>query len=496
MTIESSHYSTAVIGAGSGGLTVAIGLAAFGKPVALIEGGAVGGDCTNVGCIPSKTLIHAAEHGADAATVLATVQQKRDHLRDEETALVQQIKNLNYIHGRACFVSARELEVTHADGSRRKISADRIVIAAGSRPREIEIPGLTPERLLTNENLFELADAPRHLAIVGAGVIAMEMAFAFRKLGSHVTIITQDRRVLTSGPQAASEVLAESLREQAIDLCYGVTVAGYDSATETLRLSDGTAIPGVDRVLLAIGRARNIDRLGLERAGVQFSSENGIAIDSYGRTNVPGIYAIGDVTPTSRWTHSAGAQGRRVVQRIAFPWLPAWSREPLYPSATFSDPEVATVGLQPEQIARRYHPGLIKTLRVELSSTDKGYTEGIKRGFIQIYVLRLSGRILGATIVGPRAAEMISFFTLAISERLSLYRLYRLVYPYPTHSSGIQTLADTFLRETLPRVPAELGALLRYGLATIWGRLRGDSFAVAPPPDLKLGAFGGWGGDA
>lgn len=496
MTAQNSTYSTIVIGAGSGGLTVAIGLAAFGKPVALIEGGAVGGDCTNVGCIPSKTLIHEAEQrAADPATILATVQRRRDHLRDEETQLVQKIENLTYIHGWARFVSPKELEVTRADGSRRTLSAANIVIATGSRPRELEIPGLSHERVLTNEIIFELKDAPRHLAIVGAGVIAMELAFAFRKLGSRVTILTQDQRVMQQGSEAAAEVLAASLREQKIEVRYGATVTAYDDESETLQLKAGAPIQGVDRVLLAIGRARNIDRLGLEQIGLKFSPDSGIQVDSYGRTNVSGIYAIGDVTPTSHWTHSAGAQGRRVVQQIAFPWLPAWGAEPLYPNATFSDPEVANVGLMPDQIARRYHPGLIKTLRVELPSTDKGYTEGLKYGFIQLYVLRLTGRILGATIVGPRAAEMISFFTLAISEGITLYRLYRLVYPYPTHSTGIQTIADTFMRETLPHIPAELGAVLRYGLATIWGRMRGGSFELAAAPDLKLAAFGGWGGE-
>lgn len=494
MTTQTPNYSTIVIGAGSGGLTVAIGLAAFGTSVALIEGGAVGGDCTNVGCIPSKTLIHAAEQRvADAATILATVQRRRDHLRDEETAHVQQIENLTYIHGWARFVSAKDLEVTHADGSCRRVTAANIVIATGSRPREIEIPGLPPARVLTNESIFELQDAPRHLAIVGAGVIALELAFAFRKLGSRVTVLSRKQRVMEQGSAAASEVLAASLSDHEIDVRYGVAVTAYDAEREALRLNDGSAVEDVDRVLLAIGRARNIDQLGLEQIGVEFSHDSGIQVDRNGRTNISGIYAIGDVTPTSHWTHSAGAQGRRVVQQIAFPWLPSWSPEPLYPNATFSDPEVANVGLLPDQIARRYHPGLIKTLRVELSATDKGYTEGLKYGFIQVYALRLTGRILGATIVGPRAAEMISFFTLAISEGVTLYRLYRLVYPYPTHSTGIQTIADMFMRETLPHIPAELGAVLRYGLATIWGRVRGGSFATVTPPDRKLAAFGGWG---
>ena len=475
---ETTHYSTIVIGAGSGGMTVAIGLAALGREVALVEAHAVGGDCTNVGCIPSKTLIHLAEQRAageggvgDAAAVLATVQARRDHLRDEETELVQHTDHLRFVRGWAQFIGPKLLEVSHG-GVTQRLSADQIVIATGSRPRTIAIPGLPAERVLTNESVFELADAPRHLAIVGSGVIAMELSFAFRKLGSRITIVTQDRRVLASSAPEASAVLAQSLAARDIDVRYGVSVAGYDEPTQTLRLTSG-AVEDVDAALLALGRVRNIDRLGLERAGVRFDPARGIPVDSQGRTNIPGIYAVGDVTPDSYWTHSANAQGRQVVQRIAFPLLPAPRRTPLYPSAVFSDPEVAQVGLTPDQIARRYHPGLIKTLRIELKTTDKGYTERLERGFIQISALRLTGRILGATIVGPRASEMITFLTLAISARISLYRLFRLVYAYPTLSLGIQKLADTFVRETLPNLPAELRDVARYGLATLWLRSGG-----------------------
>jgi pyruvate/2-oxoglutarate dehydrogenase complex dihydrolipoamide dehydrogenase (E3) component len=196
---------------------------------------------------------------------------------------------------------------------------------------------------------------------------------------------------------------------------------------------------------------------------VQFDPRTGIATDSYGRTNIPHIYAIGDVTPTSAFTHSANAQGRRVAQRIAFPWLPARAPEPYYPSATFSNPEVATAGMRQEQIAAQYPPGLIRRIRVDLvTQTDRGYTDDLQRGFIIVDAVRLTGQILAATIVGPRASEMISLFTLAIQERISLYKLYRVVYPYPTFSSGIQKVADAFLRETLPKLAAEIPAYLRY----------------------------------
>jgi len=217
---------------------------------------------------------------------------------------------------------------------------------------------------------------------------------------------------------------------------------------------------------VAVGRVRNLESLGLEQAGVKVDARTGVQVNSYGETNVKGVYAIGDVTPTSAFTHSANAQGRRVTQRIAFPFLPLTKNEPIFPNATFSDPEVANVGLTQKQIAEKYHPQLIKRIRVNFKDhTDRGYTDGVEHGFIIADVIRLTGQILHVTIVGPLASEMISFFTLAISQKISLHKIYRLVYPYPTFSSGILKVADFFMRETLPNIGKELGAFLKYRFA-------------------------------
>jgi pyruvate/2-oxoglutarate dehydrogenase complex dihydrolipoamide dehydrogenase (E3) component len=464
-------YSTIVIGAGSGGLTVAIGLAALGRKVALVEGHHVGGDCTNVGCVPSKTLIHQVnhrEHGADSRSILATVQTKRNNLRDQETEHVQHTDNLELITGWARFLGPKQLEITRTDGAKQTISADNIVIATGSRPRRLEILGLPADRTLTNESVFELQEAPRHLAIIGSGVIAMEMAFAFHKLGTQITVITRSRRVLSTSIPEASEALHEALIDRGIPVHYQATPQSYDAASEMLHakgIGGAFAVTGVDYVLLAAGRVRNLERLNLEQSGVAFG-EHGIGVDSYGQTNVPGVFAIGDVTPTSHFTHSANAQGRRVVQRIAFPFLPARGPEPFYPSATFSDPEVADVGMTQGEIARSFHPNLIKRLRIDLSALDRGYTDSVRHGFIIVDVVRLTGRILHATLVGPHISEMLPFFTLAISERISLYRIYRMVQPYPTLAGGIQKIADAFMRETLPNLRTELPTYLRYRFAT------------------------------
>lgn len=460
------HFETIVIGAGSGGLTVAIGLANLGRAVALVEGRHVGGDCTNVGCIPSKTLIHQARTGASGAQALAETQHKRNHLRDEETVSVGATEHLTLIHGWARFVAPRTLEVMGEQGEQQTISADQIVVATGSRPCTLDIAGLPAQRMLTNETVFELTEAPRHLTIIGSGVIAMELAFAFQRLGSRVTIVTRSSRVLERAIPEASQALAVSLVERGIVVYTGGAVESYDATTMTLQVRVGgqaMLLDNVDYVLLAVGRERNVNGVGLEQTGARFGGD-GVETDSYGKTTATGVYAIGDVTRTSAYTHSANAQGRRVVQRIAFPYLPAFGPEALYPDAVFSEPEVAHVGMMPAQIARHYHPQLIRRIRVDFKDTDRGYTDGLKHGFIIVDAVRLTGRILGATVVGPQASELISFFTLAISEHISLYRIYRLVFPYPTYSSGIAKVADAWMRGTLPNIIGELKAYGRYRL--------------------------------
>lgn len=467
-----THFHTIVIGAGSGGMTVAIGLANLGKQVAFVEGNHVGGDCTNVGCVPSKTLIHLAKNfkpNMNADDMLKEVTRKRDALREKETEEVKHIKNITFVEGMAKFSGQKEIEISLKSGGTQKITGENIVIATGARPRLIDITGLPKERVLTNEVLFDITQLPKHLVVVGAGIIALEMAFAFRKLGSQVTIFALDKAPLLTYIPEVSEVMEKEIEKKGITAYYGATAKSFNEATQTLTLQQGEKeiqIKDVDKVLVAIGRVRNLESLQLDQAKIKWEARSGVAVNSYGESNIKGVYAIGDVTPTSAFTHSANAQGRRVTQRIAFPFLPLTKKEPIYPNATFSDPEVANVGLTQKEIAERYHPQLIKRIRVDLKDhTDRGYTDGIEHGFIIVDALRLTGQIVHATVVSAYASEIISFFTLAISQKISLYKIYRLVYPYPTFSSGILKVADFFMRETLPNIGKELVAFLKYRFA-------------------------------
>ncbi len=460
-----NNYHTIVIGAGSGGLTVAVGLTGFGKSVALVEKNYVGGDCTNVGCVPSKILIHEVNNlhssGLSPQEILAKVREKRNHLRDEETDWVKGLEKAEFIEGAAEFITSHQLRVKLNAGGEKEISAKNIVIATGSSPIRIPIEGLIEERTLTNENIFEQEDPPKHLAIIGAGVIGTEMAFAFNKLGSKVSLVDFAPRVMSVVSEKASEVIHESLVTKGIDVHVDTKATSYDESTQSLHLESGAVLEGVDKVLLAIGRAPNVNNLGLKNTGINYS-KRGIDTNAYGATNVKGLYAIGDVTPQSNFTHSANAQGRRLVTRMALPVLPRFKAEPPYPNATFSQPEIAQVGLSLAQLKERYHPKLIKSLTFELKDTDKGYTESLNAGFVAIHAMRLTGRVLSAEIVAPKASEMISLLTLAVYQGLSLYKLSGLIYPYPTFSEGIKKLADKFTLETLPKLPQELGAYLSY----------------------------------
>lgn len=462
----SETYDAIVIGAGSGGLTVAVGLVGFGKRVALVEADRVGGDCTNVGCIPSKRLIHLSrglDAGRDPAAVLAAVRATRDGLAEREAREMQAAAGIDLIRARAALLAPGRVRTTAAAGSAREITARHVIVATGSRPRTLRIPGLPEEALLTNETLFELVAAPSHLAIVGAGAIGLEMACAFRRLGSRVTVIDAERRVLAGAPAVAGEVVAAALAEQGIELRLGTRTHEYDAATRTLVITDGAParLSDVDRVLVAIGREPNLEVV----AGQVATGPAGIVVDAWGRTSAKGVWAVGDVTPLAHQTHAANAYGRRIVQRIALPWLPAPRRPPLIPNAVFSDPEVAWVGPSEAELARRCHPDALTHLRVELARTDRGLTDGVRHGFVAIDAVRLTGRIVAATAVGPGASEMIATLTLAIERRISLLRLQRQVWAYPTFSGAIGALADQFARQTLPRLGPELRAYARHRFA-------------------------------
>lgn len=456
------RFDAIVIGAGAGGLTVGLGLAALGRSVALVEADRVGGDCTNTGCVPSKRLIHLARHQpSDAQAIFADVRRTRDELAGRERDEMDRIENLTFIAGRATFQTRSTLTVDTKVGT-RVISAANIVIATGSRPIRLTIDGLPAARTLTNESVFEITSTPRHLAIIGAGAIGLELAAAFNRLGTKVTMVDLADRVLVPAIPEASQTVAAALAEREIATYLRSKATRYDDATSTLTLDtpDGdVAVDGVDAVLLAVGRVPNIDQLNLDAAGVAHT--RGIVVDSWGRTSVKGIWAVGDATVGSNQTHAANALGRRVVQRIAFPWM-AFGRPPLLPAAVFCEPEVAWVGMSSGEVAKRVHPRMVRTIRVDLGEIDRSLTDAVSAGFVSITARRLTGRILGATIVGPHAAEIVATLTQAIEQGVSLFRLSRRAYAYPTFTSILGKAGDVFTRSTLTNLKTEISVYLRF----------------------------------
>lgn len=227
------------------------------------------------------------------------------------------------------------------------------------------------------------------------------------------------------------------------------------------------AVAGVDAVLMAVGRAPNV--AGFEDAVA--TGPGGIAVDGWGRTSAEGVWAVGDVTPVAHQTHAANAYGRRIVQRIALPWILPIGRPPVIPDAVFSDPEVAWVGPTPPELSRRCHTGTLMRLRVDLAGTDRGLTDGVRHGFVAITAVRLTGRVVSATVVGPHASDLLPLLTFAVARRTSLLRLQRQVHAYPSFAGTIGAVADEFARRTLPHLRTEAAAYGRYR----WRRGRDDS---------------------
>ncbi len=472
-------FDAVVIGAGSAGLTVAVGLAGLGKRVALVESGPIGGDCTNTGCIPSKTLIHqASRHGplpgpapavdglSAAAAALALVRQRRDELARRERAEIPAIPGIELVEGRARLVAAGRVEITRADGVTRSIDAAHVVVATGAGPRPLVIDGLPAALALTNETLFEQPDLSGHLVVIGGGAIGVEMACAVRRLGARVTVVTRGTSLLSAEDRAATSVLVAELRARGIDVRTSAEAARFEHATSTLVLGDGSRLDAVDQVLVAIGRSPRVGGLGLEHVGVKITS-SGIATDHVGRTGVAGLWAVGDVTDLSHTTHGANAYGRRVVQAIAFPMIPIRNRPILVPTAVFSDPELASVGLSLAEIERRWPTAAVRRFEIDLASLDRAHTDDVRHGIMIVIAERLTGRVLRATTVGPHASETIGIVTLAIQRNISLHRLYRLVHPYPTFAAALGKAADEFTRETLPHLPRESAAWLRTRLPKV-----------------------------
>lgn len=456
------NYPLIVIGAGAGGLVIAIGAAKAGKKVLLIEKGPFGGDCTNFGCIPSKTLIAQAEiahnlkiSGAkfDSFNANEALERVRDIIArvraHEEPEALQKI-GVETLTGEASFVDCHTLEVKRKDGQTETVKGKKIVIATGSYPFIPPIEGLKEAPFLTNETIFDLKEIPKSLAVLGAGPIGCELGQAFSRLGSKVTIIESLRGALPNEEPEVCRVLAEQFKKEGMDLyvkCDTNQITYREGKFLICIVEEGAEHDiEVEKLLIATGRPPNT--AGLEKAGVNFSEE-GIRVDAYGRTNQKHIYAVGDCVGTPFFTHRAEYHGRAVLISLLIPFMrKKVEGEPL-PRVTFTDPEIASVGLSEKQAHEKYGPSKIATYHVPFSDIDRAICSAREEGFVKVITKKWSSSILGATIVAPRAGEMLQEVTLAMQAKKPLRSLARLIHPYPTYSAAIRKAADMWLTQTI-----------------------------------------------
>lgn len=428
-----------VIGAGSGGLSVAAGASQMGADVILLEGHKMGGDCLNYGCVPSKALLasaklahaqsHAAPFGVADHAPQVDYAAAKDHVRDV-IAQIEPMDSQERFEGFGVRVIrdwGTFLSPTQVQAGDFVITARRVVIATGSSPLVPPIPGLDQVPFETNETIFDLRDKPDHLLIIGGGPIGMEMAQAHVRLGCKVTVIEGARALGKDDPEAAAVVL-EALRAEGVEILEHAMVArvrGKAGAVEVVT-EDGAVHAG-SHLLLAAGRKANTDRLNLQAAGIE-QTRTGIKVDDSLRTTNRKVYAIGDVAGGLQFTHVAGYHAGVIIRSALF-GLPSKAKTAHIPWATYTDPELAQVGLTKAQ-ARDRHGDRVEIAQFDYAHNDRAVAERKTTGFIKVMVVK--GRPVGATIVGHQAGELINLWSLALANNLKMSQIAAMVSPYPT----------------------------------------------------------------
>lgn len=429
-----------IIGAGSGGLSVAAGAAQMGARVVLLEGHKMGGDCLNYGCIPSKALIaagkqaHAMEAGAPLGVAPATPVVDYAAAKDHVHSVIEAIKPMDsqerfegfgvtVIREFGRFISEREVQAGDT-----VITARRFVIATGSGPLVPPIPGLGDVTVHTNETIFDLRERPEHLIIVGGGPIGMEMAQAHLRLGSKVTVIEGAKALGKDDPELAAIVL-DNLRAEGVEIVEGAMaekVSGGKDGPVTIHTNEGDFTGS--HLLMAVGRKVNLDKLDLDKARVAHD-RGGVRVDPGLRsTTNKRVYAIGDAAGGLQFTHVAGYHAGVIVRSMLF-GLPAKAKTDHIPSATYTDPELAQVGLS-EVEARKKHGSALEVVRAEFTHNDRAVAEGKTRGLVKVMIVK--GRPVGASIVGPQAGELIGTWAMAIANNMKMSAIAGTVLPYPT----------------------------------------------------------------
>ena len=470
------QYNMVVIGAGTAGLVTAAGVAGLGGKVVLVERYLLGGDCLNFGCVPSKTLIAASRTAAevrradrygvkpapgevDFAAVMERVRRVRGEISHHDAVGKFRDMGVDVFLGEATFTGPDTIEV---NGQMLRFA--RACIATGARAFRPDIEGLAEAGYHTNETIFSLTKLPGRLAVLGSGPLGCELSQAFARLGSEVTIIERGSQFLGKEDRDAAEIVGKSFMRDGIHCVFNAQVkrvtAGAGGKQLLLVVEGKESTVEVDAILVGYGRAPNVDRLGLEAARVEYDARHGVKVDDHLRTTNKRIYAAGDVCLKHKFTHTADATARIVIQNALF-----WGRKKLsaltIPWCTYTDPEVAHVGLYEHEARER---GIeVDTFTKPFKDNDRALTEGDDEGFVRVLVKKGSDRIVGATIVGRHAGDMISELSVAMAGKVGLGTLASVIHPYPTLAETIKGVGDMYSRTRLtPFVAAFFRLILKW----------------------------------
>ncbi len=476
-------YDLVVIGAGTAGLVVAAGAAGLGLglKIALIERSLMGGDCLNVGCVPSKCVIRSSRVVADMRDAAPFGIQPPETIDIDFAAVMQRMRRIRAgISHHDSAERFRQLGIDVFLGSARFVSNEAIavndsqlrfkkaVIATGARATHPNVLGLAEAGYLTNETVFSLTECPKRLAVIGGGPIGCELAQAFHRLGSQVTLLHKHEHLLDREDADAAEIVQQQFFKEQLHLILDCSLERVETtnAGKVIHYHQNGSLQKVvvDEILVGTGRTPNVEDLNLEAVNVQYDAHRGVVVDDYLQTTNPRIYAAGDICMNWKFTHAADAAARIVIKNALFaPFGLGRSKlsSLVMPWVTYTDPEIAHVGLY-EQEARA--EGIdADTIKIPFSRVDRALADGEPEGFVKILHKRGSDQILGATIVARHAGEMISEVTFAIVAKQGLNTLSGVIHPYPTQAEAIKKVADTYRRTLLtPRAQSLLKLLTKF----------------------------------
>jgi len=462
-----SAYNLVVLGGGPAGILSATRAASLGAKVALVERKALGGVCLNVGCIPSKALIatsrviadmrNARHFGAepvkDLAIDFAAAMERARHVRARiaRSASTEALESagIEVFRGEAHFIDERTVGVGD-----HTLRFQKALVATGARPDPPTIPGLAEAGYLTYENVFELRERPAHLLIIGGGPTGCELAQAFLRLGSRVTLVQDEPMFLRQEERDAAQILSDVFAREGMDIHLNTEVTSVRAEGPTkvvsLRSDDHESSVRVDAIFIGTGRVANIEGLNLDAAGVEHDDTHGIIVDDFLRTTNHRIYAAGDVCFEHKFVHIEDASARIVVDNALFLGRHRLSTLTI-PWCTYTDPEIAHVGMYVRDACERGIP--IKTFTVLMQDVDRAITDAEEDGFVKIHVREGGGEILGATVVARHAGEMINDLCLAMTTKMGLGEIARVIRAYPTQAAAIQMAANAWetSRETKTR---------------------------------------------